>query len=400
MRCHLPLTQPMKTKYFSHLTGLVEGAGQEVPFANEPEVEPPARLWVQEQAGEPGPQHLNEDSQVGGRLYHFRHRWRFSNWVQSIVSRGLGWSWIEGPPPPNTFYQEPTQELVDYSQELLQKGAVLRTRNLKFQGRLFSVPKKGTDKRQVILDLSRLSLFICCDKFKMLTISQVRTLLPRGAVTTSIDLTDTYYHVLIARHFHPFLGFKLGKEAFSFKVMPFGLNIAPRIFTKLAESVVQELRSQGIMVVAYLDDWLLWEMDVEKCIKAMEKVMRFLEHLGFKINRGKSRLTPQLRFQWLGIQWDLDSHTLSIPPAKRKEIAKATRQFLRSKQMSRSSQERILGSLQFASVTDVLLEAKLKDINRVWRSKPTPPRCLSLAEDGGLRVQQLGPDAWWELLSR
>ena len=32
--------------------------------------------------------------------------------------------------------------------------------------------------------------------------------------------------------------------------MPFGLNIAPRIFTKLVNCVVKRLRIQGVLVVA------------------------------------------------------------------------------------------------------------------------------------------------------
>ena len=88
----------------------------------------------------------------------------------------------------------------------------------------------------------------------MLTIVQVRTLLPRGVVTCSIDLTDGHWHIPIARHLIPYLGFRLGTQAYAFKAMPFGLNIAPRIFTKLADSIVQVLRSQQILVAAYLDD--------------------------------------------------------------------------------------------------------------------------------------------------
>ncbi|MGL5405732.1 MAG: reverse transcriptase domain-containing protein, partial [Propionibacteriaceae bacterium] len=259
--------------------------------------------------------------------------------------------------------------MTEYAEDLLQKGAIARVNRLKFQGRLFSVPKKGSQKRRVILDLSRLNLAIRCDKFKMLTISQVRTLLPRGAVTTSIDLTDAYYHIPIARHFRPYLGFKIGDQTFSFKVVPFGLNVAPRVFTKLAEVVVQQLRAQGIMVVAYLDDWLIWAPSVEECNKATLKVIQFLEYLGFKINRSKSRLTPESNFQWLGIQWNLSSHTLSIPSTKRKEIAKSVKQFLSHKLASRRAQERILGSLQFASVTNILMKAKLKDLTRIWRSR-------------------------------
>ncbi|XP_068217608.1 uncharacterized protein [Palaemon carinicauda] len=194
----------------------------------------------------------------------------------------------------------------------------------------------------------------------MLTVSQVRTLLPRGPVTTSIDLTDAYYHVPIARHFRSFLGFKLSKRAYTFKVMPFRLNIAPRIFKKLLETVVQELRTQGIQLVAYLDDWLIW---------ATDKVIKFLEHIGFQINFKKSCLVPASCFQWLDLQWDLTTHKLSIPPKKRKEIAKNTKSFLKEKLTSRRNQGSILGSLQFAFVTDTLLKAKLKDIHRVWRSK-------------------------------
>ena len=57
--------------------------------------------------------------------------------------------------------------------------------------------------------MSTLNHYIRCDKFQMLTISQVRTLLPRGAVTISIDLTDAYWHVPIARCLTPW--FQSGK---------------------------------------------------------------------------------------------------------------------------------------------------------------------------------------------
>ncbi|XP_064101727.1 uncharacterized protein LOC135212216 [Macrobrachium nipponense] len=83
--------------------------------------------------------------------------------------------------------------------------------------------------------------------------------------------------------------------------MPFGLNIAPRVFTKLGERIVQELRTQGVMLVAYLDDWLIWATSVEECRKSTAKVINFMEILGFQINKEKSLLVPASHFQWLGI---------------------------------------------------------------------------------------------------
>ena len=180
----------------------------------------------------------------------------------------------------------------------------------------------------------------------MLTISKIRTLLPQEAYTVSIDLTDAYWHIPINRNFSPYLGFKLGRKGYQFKAMPFGLNIAPRIFTKLTESVVQQLRKKGLQVLAYLDDWLVWTESKEKCLKAVLEVMKFLQSLGFQINFKKSRLKPSQVFQWLGILWDLKSHTLTIPPPKRKEIASSVRRLIKLKPLTRRQQEKVLGSLQ------------------------------------------------------
>ena len=99
--------------------------------------------------------------------------------------------------------------------------------------------------------------------------------------------------------------------------MPFGLNIAPRIFTKLAGEVVKQLRLQGVNLVTYLDDGLVWAVTVEECNKAVSLVLTFLQNLGFLINWKQSRLTPQTTFQWLGLKWDLKKQTLSIPSDKR-----------------------------------------------------------------------------------
>ena len=77
----------------------------------------------------------------------------------------------------------------------------------------------------------------------MLTVAQVRTLLPHYAYTILIDLTDAYRHVPVARGFTPYLGFHLGNRKYT-----------PKVFTKLAAAVIQQLRAQGIQVADYLDD--------------------------------------------------------------------------------------------------------------------------------------------------
>ena len=93
----------------------------------------------------------------------------------------------------------------------------------------------------VILDLSKINKFIRCDQFRMFTIANIHTLLPKNAYTVSINMTDAYWYVPIARHLTPYLGFKLGNTKYVFKVMPFGLNIASQVFAKLGKAIIEQL---------------------------------------------------------------------------------------------------------------------------------------------------------------
>ncbi|XP_068212639.1 uncharacterized protein [Palaemon carinicauda] len=121
--------------------------------------------------------------------------------------------------------------------------------------------------------------------------------------------------------------------------MPFGLNITPRIFTKLVDTVVQQFIIEGVQVAAYLDDWLVWAASKTACLQATKKVIKFLELLGFKIKYKKSRLSPAQEFQWLEIHWNLHSHHLSIPPKNRREITGSVKRLLESNRISRCQQE-------------------------------------------------------------
>ena len=118
----------------------------------------------------------------------------------------------------------------------------------------------------------------------MTTKAKVQTLLPPAAFTCSIDLSDAFWHVPVAERFQSYLGFSVGRKCYRFKAMPFGLNVAPRIFTKLASSVVRILRMRGIQVIAYLDDWLIWASSPRLCQEALEETMSLLRKLGFCIN--------------------------------------------------------------------------------------------------------------------
>ena len=145
---------------------------------------------------------------------------------------------------PRKWWQQPSPHLDRDIRKIYKK--VEKTRFLRFRSQFFSVPKRDTAEMRTILDLSLLNTFIENPSFKMLTLTQVRLLLPPGAWTVSLDLKDGFWHLAVAKPFRSFLGFSYRDQNWRFRVMPFGLNLAPRIFTKIILYVVHRLTHEDI----------------------------------------------------------------------------------------------------------------------------------------------------------
>ncbi len=143
---------------------------------------------------------------------------------------------------------------------LLQKGAIEEVPQSEvergFFSRYFLVPKRDGGLRP-ILDLRRLNFSLYKGKFKMLTIKTIMSQVQEGDWFVTIDLKDAYFHIQVVRRHRRFLRFAFGGKAYQYKVLPFGLALAPRTFTKCMDAALAPLRLQGICVLNYLDDWLI-----------------------------------------------------------------------------------------------------------------------------------------------
>ena len=193
-------------------------------------------------------------------------------------------------------------------------------------------------------------------------------MLPIGGYGASIDLKDAYWHIPIHPHFSKFLGFMIGGKKYKFRALPFGLNIAPRIFNKICRPILRELRMKGIAVLVYIDDWLIWAKPYEECLKAVKIVIHTLEKRGFMINFTKSHLTPCQSLEWLGVTWNMKSGLLSLPLDKVSSLTRDLSSFLRSSTTTRRQIERFLGRLQFAALVDPVGKALLKSLNSTYRA--------------------------------
>lgn len=119
-------------------------------------------------------------------------------------------------------------------------------------------------------------------------------MLRTGCFMAKLDLKDAYHLEPIKKSHKKILRFKLNNSLYEYNCLPFGLSIAPFVFTKLKKPLISFLRRRGFIYVIYLDDFLLIGNSYEICNINVSETIRILEQLGFLVNYKKSNLIPRL----------------------------------------------------------------------------------------------------------
>ncbi len=139
----------------------------------------------------------------------------------------------------------------------------------------------------------------------MLTLKQVVSQIKSKDWFVTIDLKDAYFHISILPSHREFLRFAFGGEAYKYRVLPFGLALSPRTFTKCVDAALSPLRLQVIRILNYIDDWLILAQSERIAAQHRDVVLAHMEVLGLRLNAKKSVLSPFQRTTYLGVVWDL-----------------------------------------------------------------------------------------------
>ncbi len=126
----------------------------------------------------------------------------------------------------------------------------------------------------------------------MLTMRTIMSQVQEGDWFVTIDLKDAYFHIQVVHRHRRFLRFAFGGKAYQYKVLPFGLALAPRTFTKCMDAALAPLRLQGIRVLNYLDDWLILAHSRELVSRHRDIVLSHIHSLGLRMNAKKSAAPP------------------------------------------------------------------------------------------------------------
>ena len=287
-----------------------------------------------------------------GRLPYFIENWQNITQDSAILDIVQGFQiQFQSFPVQKTLPRSSLQNCKLVNEEietLLHKGAIKRVPfdDQAFYHRMFLVSKKGGGQRPV-LDLSPLNKFIPTEHFKMENLMTIKAIINKGDYMINIDLTDAYLTVPMHPDSQKFLRFLWQGQSYQFVTMPFGLNVAPRVFTKLMKPVIAWLRGQGVRMIIFLDDILILAPTVETMNQHARMTISLLESLGFLINYKKSTLVPTQRILFLGMLIDSTTMEFILPTEKSENIQRECRNLLKTQQPSIRQISRVLGLLEF-----------------------------------------------------
>ena len=148
---------------------------------------------------------------------------------------------------------------------------------------------------------------------------------------TKLGLKDAYLTVAMSPQSQKFLRFIWKGKAYQFKALPFVLNVAPLVFTKLLKPIAAFLREQGIRLILYLDGMLTTNL---------------LTSLRFTIHKEKSITTPTQIITFLGFTINSITRQISLPPEKVTKTLTFCSQILAAEMVSLRLLAQPLGLLQ------------------------------------------------------
>lgn len=260
-------------------------------------------------------------------------------------------------------------------------GAIVESKeeNKQFVSRVFTVPKPNGGLRFVI-DLRKLNDFIDCPHFKMEDYRTASSIITQNCFMTVIDLKDAYHQIPIHKDYYKFLKFRFNQKLYAFTVLPFGLNIAPRLYTKVMRPVFSYLRKSGYTSVYYLDDSILFGKDKADCEENLKATSELMHKLGLRVNFEKSQLKPSQQVKFLGFYFDSTKLCLTLPKGKQDKITDLCKYAIGNEAIKIQKMSEIIGTLVSACpavaysqihvrVLEICKEQALKNNNNDYSAK-------------------------------
>ena len=189
-------------------------------------------------------QHQEGIAHVRWRLYNSQKFWGTfctSALVLNVVTTGYRLPFAYWPRKAYFQNNKSAMEHADFVDEavasLLATGAVEKCATPWVVSPL-SVDAKEGKKKRLCFDLRYLNSHIPVEKKSFESLQKAKGLVTPGELMFKIDLKSGYHHVTMHETAYGYLAFEWRGQCYNYRVLPFGLNVAPFIFVKVTKQLM------------------------------------------------------------------------------------------------------------------------------------------------------------------
>ena len=266
----------------------------------------------------------------------------------------------------HTGASEHPEALRKYIQKEQAQGAVMGPfERIPFQGKigispLSTRPKKDSDDRRIILDLSfpignSINDGMIKDNYlgfsAKLTFPKVDDFalriysLGKGCMMFKVDLSRYFRQLPLDPGDYSLIGYIIEGKIYFDKVLPMGMRTAPYIAQRVTNAISHIHRKLHYFLLNYVDDFVGAELE-EIIWAAYETLTSLLRELRVEISMEKL-VPPTMRLEFLGIIFDTMKMTMEISQDKMSNIQQELQRWLLKTSARRREVESLIGKLQF-----------------------------------------------------
>ena len=293
-------------------------------------------------------------------------------WVMSVIRVGIRLPFQGRTPSRRILRQRPQEgrdldEMDRYVQESTRMGIAeeIPWSRAWLVSPVFVVWQSEPEKSRVVHDLRPLNVYLQYHHFKMDSFATLKTLLQPDDWMVKVDFKKGYNLFAIHPAHRRYMQFQHRGRLYQMRGASFGASPMPRFFTRLLRPVAAWLRSKGLRVIRYIDDFLLLHQDRAHLQRCLEEFLVLLDQLGLIALLEKSVLTPTHVLVFLGFEVDSSRMSVHLPTAKCAKLRRQMRAAGRSGTIRLRDVAKLIGLAVAASEAIPLARLKTRALQIV-----------------------------------
>ena len=139
----------------------------------------------------------------------------------------------------------------------------------------------------MVVDYRRLNKRVEADSYPLTHIEDLLNKTAKAKIFSKVDLVSGFHQIPVSPASQKFLAFTAVDDSYTYQFIPFGLNIAPALFTRVLNKALVGCNDYCAI---YVDDILVFSQDIKEHSRHLKAVFMALGMANFRVSMKKSTI--------------------------------------------------------------------------------------------------------------